>query len=150
MPKRTKGRGANSAEYRTDLARAGTKHAVPDWAGFTDEEVEIWHRLTSTRVAGEIDGIDQVLMVKAVRLEADSERLYMQWRETGPIIRNQKGRPIANPLLSQCETLMRLQMTYFRTMQITGGDNRARNADATRANMYEAILAEDDGLLAKP
>lgn len=119
-----------------------------------DDEKIIWEQFTAVRPKNAWRDFDLVLLAKAVRLEADIRKIQITLDKSGPLINNQRGTLIENPLLRVVDTLQRQQLAIVRSMSLnqTDSDPRTLNAQGlkeqeTRTTMGEFSL---ESLIAMP
>lgn len=98
----------------------------------SESEYIIWRQFTRARAREMWRDFDLVLLVKAVKLEADIRKHQATLDATGVIIKNKRETLIENPLLRVIDTLQRQQLAIIRSMSLnsTGIDPRTMNDSA--------------------
>jgi len=136
-------------------AEAQTSEDVPIPAGVVlrgEEEALIWGQFTRARARNDWRDFDLLLIAKAVRIEADIRKHQRVLDQTGPLLKNPKGTPIANPMFSIVDTLQRQQLAIIRSLSLsqTETDARTKNASGLLQHRLRNIFGDTDDLIAKP
>lgn len=118
----------------------------------SDDEMVIWKQFTSTRARSDWRDFDLLLVAKMVRAEADIRKHQETLDKVGPLIKTDKGTPIANPLVSIIDSLQRQQLAIIRSMSMnqTESDPRTLNAGGKKQQEYKNLLGDADDLIARP
>lgn len=116
-----------------------------------DDEMVIWRQFTRVRCARDWRDFDLVLLAKAVRAEADIRKHQLLLDRAGPLLKTDRGTPIANPLISIIDSLQRQQLAIIRSMSLTQteSDPRTKNAAGFQATGFKKALNEFDDLIAR-
>jgi hypothetical protein len=148
---KSRGKGTNSANFLIGLASTEPVE-VPKHIDLTEEEARLWPQFASARSRVDWREFDLILLSKIVKLEASARRYQTMLDQSGPIIRNKKGTPIVNPLLSIIDTITRQQMAIIRSLSLTAGaDPRTNFGHAAQSRTFEQYLEGDDAeLFARP
>lgn len=146
--------GRNSADNQVALV-SGITDDIPLPEGVVlrdDAEMVIWRQFTHTRARADWRDFDLLLVAKAVRVEADIRKHQQVLDKTGVIIKNDRGTPIANPLLSIIDSLQRQQLAIIRSMNLNQQerDPRTMNASGSAQQGYRAVFDQLDDLIARP
>lgn len=117
-----------------------------------EDEMVIWKQFTSTRARSDWRDFDLLLVAKMVRAEADIRKHQEMLDKVGPLIKTEKGTPIANPLVSIIDSLQRQQLAIIRSMSLnqTESDPRTLNAGGKKQQEYKSLLGDVDDLIARP
>jgi hypothetical protein len=109
-----------------------------------DDEAVIWEQFTAVRPKSAWRDFDLVLLAKAVRLEADIRKIQLTLDKSGPLINNQRGTLIENPLLRVVDTLQRQQLAIVRSMSLnqTDSDPRTLNAQGIKEQDAKQTLRD--------
>jgi phage terminase small subunit len=139
----------------TDSFRnAGLQIQPPEGIDLKDDELVIWSQFTKARAADAWRDFDLVLLAKSVKLEANIRKYQIVLDEHGPIIENQRGTPIENPMLRAIDTLQRQQLAIIRSMSLnqTPQDPRTLNTSAKEEKKAHDMLKKHgaESLLAMP
>jgi len=136
---------------------AGAILVVPPPEGVelrSDEEQVIWDQFTRARAREDWRDLDLILLAKVVRMEADIRKHQHTLDQSGVLIKNKRGTPVANPLLAVIDTLERRQLAVVRSMSLNQqhADPRTLNGAAkTQQNARETLLSfSGDDLIATP
>ena len=116
-----------------------------------DSEMVIWRQFTRTRASRDWRDFDLLLIAKAVRAESDIRRHQLILDKSGPLIKTERGTPIANPLLSVIDQLQRLQLAIIRSLSLaqTETDPRTKNAQGAAQAGFRNAINEMDDLIAR-
>jgi hypothetical protein len=130
---------------------AGDPVQVPKHIDLTEEESKLWPQFASARSSVDWREFDLILLSKIVKLEASIRGYQQMLTGSGPIIRNKRGTPIVNPLISIIDTLTRQQMAIIRSLSMTAGaDPRTNMGHAQAQRTFEQFADDADGLFARP
>ena len=107
--------GLNSVEKVVQLVgELSEKIPLPEGVVLRNEdEVIIWGQFTRARAREGWRDFDLLLVAKAVRLEADIRKHQQSLDRTGIIVKNDRGTPIPNPLISIVDSLQRQQLAII-------------------------------------
>jgi len=145
--------GRNSVIAAVNAAAGVTKDVpLPEGVILRDEfELIIWRQFTHARVHEDWRDLDLVLLAKAVRVESDIRRHQIDLDRIGPIIKNQRGTPIPNPLITIIDTLQRQQLAIIRSLSLaqTETDPRTKNAAGFAQTGFRALIDGTDDLIAR-
>ena len=125
---------------------------LPEGVILRDEfEMVIWRQFTHARVHDDWRDLDLVLLAKAVRVESDIRRHQEVLDRSGPIIKNPRGTPIPNPLISIIDTLQRQQLAIIRSLSLaqTETDPRTKNAAGFAQTGFRTLIDGTDDLIAR-
>ncbi len=116
-----------------------------------DSEMVIWRQFTRTRTSRDWRDFDLLLIAKAVRAESDIRRHQLILDKSGPLIKTERGTPIANPLLSVIDQLQRQQLAIIRSLSLaqTETDPRTKNAQGAAQAGFRNAINEMDDLIAR-
>ena len=112
-----------------------------------DDEMVIWGQFTHARARDGWRDFDLLLVAKAVRLEADIRKHQKTIDAVGAIVKNDRGTPIANPLISIVDSMQRQQLALIRSLSLnqTAQDPRTLNGQgAAGAKLKDTIDSFDD------
>lgn len=145
--------GRNSTIVEASLA-SSVSDAVPLPEGVilrSDAEMVIWSQFTRARALNDWRDFDLILVAKAVRIEADVRKHQESLDRIGVIIKNDRGTPIANPLLSIIDSLQRQQLSIIRSLSMnqTETDPRTKNALGAKQSGYRDTYNGLDDLIAR-
>lgn len=117
-----------------------------------DDEMVIWRQFTGVRGRQDWRDFDLVLIAKAVRAESDIRKHQLTLDKTGPLMKTDRGTPVANPLLAIIDTLQRQQLAIIRSLSLsqTESDPRTMNAGGVKQKEYKSLLGNMDDLIARP
>ena len=117
-----------------------------------EEEMIIWRQFTRTRAARDWRDFDLILVAKMVRAESDMRKHQLMLDRAGPLLKTDKGMPIANPLIAIIDSLQRQQLALIRTMSLaqTESDPRTKNAAGVQAQNFRNLFNGADDLIARP
>ena len=145
--------GRNSVIAATTAAAAVTKDVpLPEGVILRDEfELIIWRQFTHARVREDWRDLDLVLLAKAVRVESDIRKHQVLLDQSGPVIKNPRGTPIPNPLISILDTLQRQQLAIIRSLSLaqTDTDPRTKNAAGFAQTGFRNLIDGTDDLIAR-
>ncbi len=145
--------GRNSVIAATTAAAAVTKDVpLPEGVILRDEfELIIWRQFTHARVREDWRDLDLVLLAKAVRVESDIRKHQVLLDQSGPVIKNPRGTPIPNPLISIIDTLQRQQLAIIRSLSLaqTDTDPRTKNAAGFAQTGFRNLIDGTDDLIAR-
>ena len=101
----------------------------------TDEHRKLWALFSRSRPRESWREFDLVLLGKVVGLEVQIRKNQRQLDDTGPVVENQRGTLVENPLVRVVDTLQRQQLAVVRTLSLgVRSDNaRAMNDSGTSA-----------------
>lgn len=148
--------GANSVETLVSaFADVGEEIALPPGVELrSQEELTIWNQFSRARARADWRDIDLILLAKAVRLEADIRHAQIDLDAIGIMMKNDRGTPIVNPLISVIDTWQRQQLAVFRSMSLNTTPSDPRTVAAAAKTKQTATAAAADagksGLLATP
>lgn len=146
--------GRNSAENIVSLVRGISDDIpLPDGVILRDEaEMVIWRQFTRARARDGWRDFDLLLVAKAVRLEADIRKHQAMLDRTGPIIKNERGTPVQNPMFNVVDSLQRQQLSIIRSISLnqTERDPRTLNGAGTAQAQARRTFNNDDSLFATP
>lgn len=115
-----KGRSDSADEKAKALQTAENEIPVPEGVDLkSDMERTLWLQFTRARGRESWREFDLVLLAKVVRLEADIRTYQATVDKSGPLIRNQRGTLVENPMLRVIDTLTRQQLAVIRSMSLT-------------------------------
>ncbi len=126
---------------------------LPDGVILRDEaEMIIWGQFTRARARHDWRDFDLLLVAKAVRVEADIRKHQEMLDKTGAIIKNDRGTPIPNPLISIIDSLQRQQLAIIRSLSLcqTDSDPRTMNSMGSAQAGYRKQFSQLDDLIARP
>lgn len=148
--------GINSAVTLTSAMQGALSDDVPLPDGVKlrgDDEMIIWGQFTSIRQRSDWRDFDLLLLAKAVRAESDIRAHQTKLDRTGPLLKTDRGTPIANPLISIIDSLQRLQLSIITKLSMNQQpvDPRTMSGAGARQIMYKNKFDElDDDLIARP
>ena len=125
---------------------------LPEGVILRDEfEVVIWRQFTHARLQADWRDLDLVLLAKAVRVESDIRKHQILLDQSGPGIKNPRGTPIPNPLISIIDTLQRQQLAIIRSLSLaqTETDPRTKNAAGFAQTGFRSLIDGTDDLIAR-
>ncbi len=98
----------------------------------SEAELIIWHQFTRARARSDWRDMDLIFLAKIVKMEADIRAAQIELDAMGMMVKNKRGTPIPNPLLSVIDTLERRQLAVIRSMSLnqTASDPRTINGSA--------------------
>lgn len=138
--------GLNTSTTLTkSIAQVTQDVPVPDYAKFSETEVELWRRYTRVRPPDAWRDFDLGNIVKMVKLESKSLDLQAKAERMGELIKNDRGTPIVNPAMSLIDQLERRLLAIQRSMSINqtaGVDPRTMNAAGAKQNQYRAMIGD--------
>ena len=143
--------GRNSIIAEAKLA-ATVSDAVPLPAGVilrSDAEMVIWDQFTRARALMDWRDFDLTIIAKAVRLESDIRKYQLDLDEIGAIIKNDRGTPVVNPLVTIIDSLQRQQLALMRSLSLaqTETDPRTKNAAGKKQGEFRNLIEANDGLI---
>jgi hypothetical protein len=145
--------GRNSAIAAVAAAGEVTRDVpLPEGVILRDEqEMVIWRQFTHARLREDWRDLDLILLAKAVRVESDIRKHQEKLDRSGPIIMNQRGAPIPNPLISIIDTLQRMQLAIIRSLSLaqTETDPRTKNAAGFAQTGFRSLIDGTDDLIAR-
>src|SRR5574340_225365 len=117
-----------------------------------EDEMVIWRQFTRARARSDWRDCDLILIAKAVRIESDIRKHQLVLDSTGPLLKTEKGTPVANPLFSVIDTLQRQQLAVIRSLSImqTTSDPRTMNAAGAKQAEFKSMLGKMDELITRP
>lgn len=142
--------GRNSA--LTVVGAVSEEIPLPDGVILRDEsEMVIWHQFTRVRAGRDWRDFDLLLIAKAVRAEADIRRHQLMLDKSGPLLKTDRGTPIANPLIGIIDSLQRQQLAIIRSLSLaqTETDPRTKNAQGSAQATFRNALNSMDDLIAR-
>ena len=111
---------------------------VPHGVKLTEEELCVWDSFTRARAREYWRDLDLILLVKAVRLEVAIRKHQSLLDNSGPLIKNQRGTLVENPMLRVVDTLQRQQLSIIRSMSLNTIDADSRTANGKSADLNTA------------
>ena len=145
--------GLNSVEKIVQLVgELSEKIPLPEGVVLrNDDEVIIWGQFTRARTREGWRDFDLLLVAKAVRLEADIRKHQQSLDRTGIIVKNDRGTPIPNPLISIIDSLQRQQLAIIRSLSLnqTSQDPRTLNGQGSEQNRIAKTINSFDDLIAR-
>ena len=117
-----------------------------------DDEMVIWRQFTNARAPSDWRDMDLILLAKIVRVEADIRKHQKTLDATGPLMKNPRGTPVCNPMLSYIDILQRQQLAIIRSLSLmqTDSDPRTLNATGKQRAGFGRFMASTDDLIARP
>ncbi len=145
--------GLNSVEKIVQLVgELSEKIPLPEGVVLRNEdEVIIWGQFTRARAREGWRDFDLLLVAKAVRLEADIRKHQQSLDRTGIIVKNDRGTPIPNPLISIVDSLQRQQLAIIRSLSLnqTAQDPRTLNGQGVEQGKFSKQFNTFDDLIAR-
>jgi len=145
--------GLNSVEKVVQLVgELSEKIPLPEGVVLrNDDEIIIWGQFTRARAREGWRDFDLLLVAKAVRLEADIRKHQQSLDRTGIIVKNDRGTPIPNPLISIVDSLQRQQLAIIRSLSLnqTAQDPRTLNGQGTEQTKFSKQFNSFDDLIAR-
>ena len=145
--------GLNSVEKVVQLVgELSEKIPLPEGVVLRNEdEVIIWGQFTRARARDGWRDFDLLLVAKAVRLEADIRKHQQSLDRTGIIVKNDRGTPIPNPLISIVDSLQRQQLAIIRSLSLnqTAQDPRTLNGQGVEQGKFSKQFNTFDDLIAR-
>jgi hypothetical protein len=145
--------GLNSVEKIVQLVgELSEKIPLPEGVVLrNDDEVIIWGQFTRARAREGWRDFDLLLVAKAVRLEADIRKHQQSLDRTGIIVKNDRGTPIPNPLISIVDSLQRQQLAIIRSLSLnqTAQDPRTLNGQGVEQGKFSKQFNTFDDLIAR-
>jgi hypothetical protein len=136
------------------LRNAGSQILPPEGIDLREDEFTIWAQFTKARSKDAWRDFDLVLLSKVVKLEANIRKYQVELDRLGPVIDNQRGTPVENPMLRAIDTLQRQQLAIIRSMSLnqTPQDARTLNSSAKEEKKAQEVLKKHgaESLLAMP
>ena len=156
MTRKEQRKGTNSVERNVDAYKnAGVVVELPEGLEFENEqEALIWQQFSRARSVQDWRDFDLVLLYKIVRTERDIRSYQAMLSSQGPVVENQRGTMVENPMIRVIDTLQRQQLAIIRSLSLTQTDtdprtkNKSAKADAQALKTMEKHGAES--LIAKP
>lgn len=142
--------GRNSA--LTVVGSISEEIPLPDGVILRDEsEMVIWRQFTRVRAGRDWRDFDLLLIAKAVRAEADIRRHQLMLDKSGPLLKTDRGTPVANPLIGIIDSLQRQQLAIIRSLSLaqTETDPRTKNAQGSAQATFRNALNSMDDLIAR-
>lgn len=146
--------GRNSSAALVSLAAQAVSDEIPLPQGVilrSDDEMVIWRQFTRVRARDDWRDFDLLLVAKAVRIEADIRKHQMTLDGMGPMLENNRGTPVANPLVSVIDSLQRQQLAIIRSLSLaqTATDPRTKNANGAALQRFRKENEQLDELIAQ-
>lgn len=118
----------------------------------SDDEMVIWRQFTRARARHDWRDCDLILIAKAVRIESDIRKHQLTIDEVGPLVQNDRGTMVMNPLFSVVDTLQRQQLAVIRSLSImqTTTDPRTKNMGGVKQVEFANALGDMGSLINKP
>lgn len=115
----------------------------------SEDEMIIWRQFTRARAAGDWRDFDLILLADIVRLEADKRKYQLEVDASGPMVINNRGTQIVNPLIAVIDTLQRQKLAIIRSLSICQQpqDARTLNASGKAQADFRRTLEQNDGLI---
>lgn len=145
--------GLNSASKIVQLA-SGLSEQIPLPQGVilrNDAEMTIWLQFTHARAREDWRDFDLVIVAKAVRLEADIRKYQIDLDSQGAVVKNDRGTPIVNPLLTVVDSLQRQQLALIRSLSLNqmAQDPRTLNGQGKEKSKITKAINSFDDLIAR-
>lgn len=117
-----------------------------------EDEMVIWRQFTRARARSDWRDCDLILIAKAVRIESDIRRHQITIDSVGPLVQNDRGTMVMNPLFSVVDTLQRQQLAVIRSLSImqTATDPRTKNMGGAKQVEFKNLLGNMGDLIARP
>ena len=145
--------GLNSVEKIVQLvSELSEKTPLPEGVELrNDDEIIIWGQFTRARAHDGWRDFDLLLVAKAVRLEADIRKHQKSLDRMGIIVKNDRGTPIPNPLISIIDSFQRQQLAIIRSLSLnqTSQDPRTLNGQGSEQNRIARTINTFDDLIAR-
>lgn len=113
------------------------------------EAMPFWVDIVCTRAKKDWSRFQLSLAAQLARTQYDIERRTREMELDGVVIENARGTPVANPVNTALEQLVRRQLALVRSLQLAGvGDPRVqakRDKMAQGAQAGAAAAKDDDG-----
>jgi hypothetical protein len=116
-----------------------------------DAEMVIWKQFTHARAREGWRDFDLLIVAKAVRLEADIRKYQQALDGEGAIVKNERGTPIVNPMLTVIDSLQRQQLALIRSLSLNqqGQDPRTLNGQGKEQSKLRGAVNSFDDLIAR-
>lgn len=146
---------SHSLDAQSDtLKMAFVEVKPPEHCPLRPQDVPFWNSIVSVRCNWTT--VDLIFAANMARCMADIEQAQKQLDLEGPVVENQRGTQIMNPLFTVIEQLTRRSMSMSSKIQVhaaaTVGEaknNKGKNAKHQNAQAAHEVV-EDDDLIAKP
>jgi len=157
MPKRQ--RSDSAAGQVNAMRSAMTKMKPPSWVDVPKDALPFWYSITGTRPHDKWTEPDLENAAELARTKWQIEVLTKELAQEGPVIRNDRGTPIANPKIRIKQDMVRLVISMSRMLhrmlhvhaEATGGESTVeRKANKAHAKAKQQASSADDDLIAKP
>lgn len=150
-----RGRNNSADSAVTFFADAGAEILPPAGVELeTDAERTIWRQFAKARARRDWRDLDLILLAKAVKLEAEIRDYRAELKKSGPLVMNQRGTLVENPILRVIDTAQRQQLAVIRSISLTQlpADARTLNDSARGEEDARRTLEEQgaESLLAQP
>lgn len=140
----------------TIMKNAGKDIEPPNHVDVPDEAKPFWYSITRARAAERWTDTDLEVAAELARAKANIERLNVEIRVEGDIVKNDRGTQIPNPKHNLLETLTRRVVALSRMLQVHAEATQGKSRDQVKANKAQQTsrqivqsVAEDD-LISQP
>lgn len=154
MPKRQRSDTA-SGQVKA-MKGAMTRMKPPSWVDVPEAALPFWYSITGTRAPEKWTEPDLENAAELARTKWQVEVLTKELALEGPVIKNDRGTPIANPKIRIKQDMVRLIMSMSRMLhvhaEVTAGESTVerKSNKAHRDAKGKAAAVADDDLIAKP
>lgn len=124
---------------------------VPEFVELPSEARAIWPVFIASRVGGDWQDLDLMLLARACILEVDIRRARRELYAMGFMVADSKGIPKLNPLVSVLDRFAREQMAILTKLNCFAGRGSARAGGGSKSRIYDGVFSlDEDNLLARP
>lgn len=131
---------------------------IPHYVELRDCDMPFWYAITRARAKSEWKEHELILAAQLARCQADieieQEKLYLE----GTTTENARGTPVTNPRFGAIAQLKAIQLSTLKALSLHTGagvpkrelTKRTNIAQETEAKVDEALMNDDDSLIARP
>lgn len=137
------------------MKNALTRITPPPHIKLRERDYPFWDAIISARPRDKWDYADMAMAANLARCQSDIEYYQAELDSEGPVILNQRGTPVCNPLHNVLEALSRRAVAFSRMLHVhpeaKDGPSRSQKSSHSKQREAEGNLEDaDDDLIARP
>jgi len=137
------------------MKNALTRIDPPPHISLRQRDYPFWDAIMAARPKDKWDYADMAMAANLARCQSDIEHYQAELDVQGPVVMNQRGTPVCNPLHNVLEALSRRAVAFSRMLHVhpeaKDGPSRSQKASHGKQRAAEATLEDaDDDLIPRP
>ena len=141
------------AQNKAKSYRAATETIQP-WDKLDQAELRVFNALIASRETETWSDADIEVVTRLARITVEMDALWEQYKTEGPVIENNRGTPVENPVLRAHNSITQIYKMLRSSLGLTASQRGISGHKQAKRNQQDQKakrkLASVDNLIAKP